>query len=44
MIKQVAMDVEAAEGDKFRIRYCNDFELPWADDSVQPAVDLILVD
>jgi hypothetical protein len=43
MIKQVAMDVEAAEGDKLRIRYCNDFELSGGDDSVQPAVDLIVV-
>ena len=43
MIKQVAVDVEAAEGDKFLIRYCNDFELPRGDDSIQPEVDLIFV-
>jgi hypothetical protein len=43
MIKQLAMDVEAAESDKFRIGYCNDFELPRGGDTVQPAVDLILL-
>ena len=41
MIEQLAMDVEAPEADKFRIRYCNDFELSGGGDPVQPAVDLI---
>jgi hypothetical protein len=43
MIMQVAMDVEAAEADKFCARWCNDFELLGGDDSIQPAVDLMLV-
>ena len=43
MIKQLAMDVEAAEGDKFRVRCCNDFELSGGGKSIQPAADVILV-
>jgi hypothetical protein len=43
MIKEVAEDVEPAEGDEIRVRYRDDFKLPGDDDSIQPTVDLMLV-
>jgi hypothetical protein len=43
MIKEVAVDVEAAKRDEIRVRYHDDFKLSGDDDSIQPAVDLLLV-
>jgi hypothetical protein len=43
MIKEVAVDVKPAERDEIRVQYRDDFKLPGDDDSIEPAVDLILV-